>query len=132
MKVVLNYENGKVTCDGIELTINPQATKRDGQGDPVVSLKKIPGWTEGMQEWKSIRLWDEGEHTIEIGDKVEKGSTSLLTQEEKDKIAELEAQIKAIKDAAKGRQPQKPKKLEEYSLEELKARIEQLTKELDE
>ena len=90
LKVVLNYDGEKVTCEGIELHINPQATKRNGQGDPVVNLRKVPGWTEGLKEWKSLSQLKVGENEIEIGEKAERSGVVIYTQEEKDEIERLE------------------------------------------
>ena len=109
-----------IEIDGEEKELKVSITKK---GD----YAYIKDYVEG-REWLSMsRIETEGTWvTIEMKAH-EKRESILLTEEEKRKIAELEAQIQSIKDAAKSRQPKTFEKMtKEEKIEFLKAQLKKL------
>lgn len=116
--LVLN-ENNEVYFENKKVKINPQASKND----PVVDLDSLKlNELAQFQRYVSLSRLKLGENEIELKDR-KQVATLQLTEEEKQQIAELEAQIEAIKANARKRAPQKPKAIEDLSLEELQAEI---------
>ena len=124
MKFKKLTENGKLRCwaeiEGEEIELNwfyshekPVAIIKDICTDrQYLSLSKIT--VEG--EWQEIELKAHESH-----------SQIKLTKEEAARIAELEAEIKAIKEAAKARKPLKFEQMnKEQQIEYLKAQLAKL------
>ena len=106
--------------DGKEHELHVSITKK---GDYANIKDYIPS-----REWLSMsRIETEGTWVALEMKAHEKRESILLTEEEKKKIAELEAQIKSIKDAAKSRQPKTFEKMtKEEKIAFLKAQLEKL------
>lgn len=97
----------------IELKINKQASK--GDGHEVVYIKNCP--ESNGQTWVSLSKLEEGINEIECKKReftAAKKQTIeyVLTDEEKSQIAEYEAKINEIIDAAKARYVAKPEELD--------------------
>lgn len=121
MVIELEIKGSEVFCEGRKLKVNPQATKNGGAGDPVVDVSSIGG--DDYQKWVSIKNLSQGINTIELKPRkhVELSAKLVLTEDEQAQIDELQAQIDAIKENARKRQPAKAKKLDDMSIEELEA-----------
>lgn len=98
--IELIRKDNKVYYKGAELKINKQQSKNNGLGDPAVYVGDIE--EANGQKWISLKRLVEGSNTIEGKSRIVT-SCCNLTQEEKTKIANLEKQIKEIKDNAKRR-----------------------------
>ena len=95
----------KVYYNGVELKINKQASK--GPGNEVVYIKNC---TEANgQTWISLSRLQPGINEIECkAREISATNKYELTDAEKSRIAELQAEIDAIKEAAKARYVAKP------------------------
>lgn len=106
MSVTLTRKGNEVFYGAAQLTINPQASK--GAGNEVVNIAGIPG-TNG-QKWISLSKLREGDNTLELkGRDIVATGSYTLTPEEKTQVDALQAQIDAIKEAARARYVAKPK-----------------------
>lgn len=122
MVIELRIESiAEVYGNGQRLKVNQQQSKNDGCGDPVVDVSPIAG--DEYQKWVSIKNLKHGVNMIDLKPRkhVELSTKLVLTDEEKAQIDELQAQIDAIKENARKRQPAKAKKLDDMSIEELEA-----------
>ena len=109
-----------IEIDGEEKELKVSITKK---GD----YAYIKDYIEGRQWLSMSRIEEEGTWVTLEMKAHEKRTMSLLTEDEKNKIAELEAQIQAIKNAAKSRQPKTFEKMtKEEKIEFLKAQLEKL------
>lgn len=124
----LERKGGEVYCLGRKLTIVAQATK--GEGKEVVKIEGLEG--SNGQKWVSLSRLQEGTNTLECSGKVMTTSTKvMLTDDEAKEIAELQARIDTIKDAAKARYKAQPKLVPMSSIasmteEEKLAKIEEI------
>lgn len=110
-----------IEIDGKEKELKVSVTKK---GD----YAYIADYIEG-REWLSMTRIEKENEWIELEMKShEKRTMGSLTEEEKKRIAQLEAEIKAIKDAARARKPIKFEQMNrEEQIEYLKAQYEKLT-----
>ena len=98
--LVLKRKGDAVFCAGKQLKINKQASK--GPGKEVVNIKGLEG--SNGQCWVSLSRLREGLNEIETQAREVTGAKRYsLTEEEKAKIAELQAEIDAIIEVAKSR-----------------------------
>ena len=103
--LVLERQNDKVYYNGVELKINKQASK--GPGNEVVFVKNCP--EANGQTWVSLSRLKEGTNELECKAREFSATNKYtLTTEEAARIAEIQAEIDAIKDAAKARYVAKP------------------------
>lgn len=103
--LVLERKGNEVYCQGQKLTIVAQATK--GPGKEVVKIKGLEG--SNGQTWISLSRLNEGLNEVECkAREVVSTSKYQLTSEEKARIAELQAEIDSIIEAAKARYVAKP------------------------
>ena len=103
--LVLERKGDEVFCQGQKLTIVAQATK--GPGKEVVKIKGLEG--SNGQTWISLSRLNEGLNEVECkAREVVSTSKYQLTSEEKARIAELQAEIDSIIEAAKARYVAKP------------------------
>lgn len=124
--------NDEVYYNGIKLKMNKQTSK--GPGNEAVYIKDCP--EANGQTWISLSRLVEGENEFECKArelKTRKASAPKyeLTKDEESKIAELQAKIDAIIDAAKARYVEKPNldiDISTLSAEEKQAHIEQVEK----
>lgn len=116
----------EVYYNGIKLKINKQASK--GPGNEAVYIKDCA--EANGQSWISLSRLQEGINEIEC--KARELTTHKkyeLTKEESSRIAELQAEIDAIKEAAKARYVEKPNfklDISKLSEAEKQAHIEQV------
>lgn len=102
---------------------------------PIVDKNKPCGASVNLEKYVDINKWQHYKKIseLELGlNMVElKPSKVALTKEEQERIAELQAEIDAIKENAKQRakeaKPPKPTKLEKMSAEQLKQEIAKCT-----
>lgn len=97
MLTLIRNEDG-VFCEGRKLTIVAQATK--GVGKEVVKIEGLPG-SDGAK-WISLNKLSMGENDI-VPVKREVAGGYALTDEEKNRIDELQGEIDAIKARARQR-----------------------------
>lgn len=123
--LTLEREGYEVTCNGKKLTVVKQETK--GPGKEVVKIEGVPG--SNGKKWLSLSLIPDHATTV-IGDAklVAREVTTIkkyeLTAEEAKEVAELQAKIDAIVNAAKARYvPASKKDITKMSIEELEAYI---------
>lgn len=115
------------TEEGKKLRVIAQATK--GPNKEAVNIEGLEG--SNGKKWIQLSLLQEGENSIECKATIRESSGYVLTEEEKAQIADLESQIKAIKDAARARYvPASHKSLTSMSIAELEAFIERRKLEL--
>jgi hypothetical protein len=118
--------NDEVYYNDTKLKINKQASK--GQGNEVVYIKDCP--EANGQTWISLSRLHEGINEIECkARELTTHNKYELTKDEISRIAELQAEIDAIKAAAKARYVEKPNfKLDvsKLSEEEKQAHIEKV------
>ena len=119
----------EVYCKGIKLTIVTQASK--GEGKEVVKIEGLEG--SNGRKWISLSLLKEGFNTFDdLKAKNMNNKKYELTQEEQNRINELQEEIDAIIELAKSRYvPSKPKKVEEMDENELEnyiSKLEQILK----
>ena len=91
---------------------------------PCASIKNIAEDRQflSLSKITEVDVWVDIELTPHVS-----RSVGMLTEEEKARIAELEAEIKAIKDAAKARSPKKYDAMsKEEKIEFLKSQLEKL------
>ena len=120
----LERRNDEVFYNGTKLKINAQASK--GPGNEVVYIKDCP--EANGQTWLSLSRLEEGMNMIECKPRVATVA-GALTPEERERIAELQAEIDAIKAAAKARQSTKPNfkiDISKLSAEEKQAEIDKI------
>lgn len=113
---------------GQKLRVVKQATK--GPNMEVVNIDGLPG--ANGKKWIMLKLLSQGENILDdtVCHATERASQSYsLTDEEKQEIAELQAKIDAIKDAARKRYQPKLT-LEKMNIEQLEAYIAAKKKEL--
>lgn len=92
--------NNEVFYNGIKLKINAQASK--GPNNEVVYVADLP--EANGQKWISLKKLHEGINELECqGREVTIGKKYVLTPEENQKVAELQAQINEIINNAKSR-----------------------------
>ena len=92
--------NNEVFYNGVKLKINAQASK--GPNNEVVYVADLP--EANGQKWISLKKLHEGINELECqGREVTISKKYVLTPEEAQKVAELQAQIDAIINAAKSR-----------------------------
>ncbi len=104
--LVLVRKGAKVYHNEVELKINKQASK--GPGNEVVSIAGLEG--SNGAKWVSLSKLEEGRNELNPqARKVTSTSSYKLTPEEKAEVDNLQAQIDAIKEAAKKRYVAKPK-----------------------
>lgn len=106
--LVLERKGMEVYCEGVKLTIVPQATK--GPNKEVVKVAGLRG--SNGQKWVSLSKLKEGINEVETqGREVTITSTRSyqLTPEESQKVKELQSQIDKIIEGAKARYVAKPK-----------------------
>lgn len=117
----------KVYYNGVELKINKQASK--GPGNEVVYIKNCP--EANGQTWLSLSKLKDGVNEFECkAREITATNKYTLTAEETARIAELQSEIDAIKEAAKARYVAKPNlniDPRKMTLEERKAKIAELT-----
>jgi len=102
----LHREGNVVTCDGKVLTINAQASK--GEGNEVVKIEGLEG--SNGQKWISLARIKEGDNEFECqGREVTVSKKYELTEKEAKQVADLQAKIDVIVNAAKARYVAKPK-----------------------
>lgn len=90
----------KVYYNGRELKINKQASK--GPGNEVVYIKDCP--EANGQTWISLKRLNDGMNEIECkAREITTNNKYTLTDEEKARIDELQAEIDSIKEAARKR-----------------------------
>lgn len=95
----------EVYYNGTKLRINKQASK--GPGNEVVYIKDCP--EANGQTWISLSRLHDGENEIECkARELTTHNKYELTKDELSRIAELQAEIDAIKAAAKARYVEKP------------------------
>ena len=100
MKTIeLQYVNGHVYYNNIELRINKQASK--GAGNEVIDLKHVPEARELNRKWLSLSKLHEGSNTIELEASNRTQTTSnqkdyVLNSDEQTQINELNAQIATL------------------------------------
>lgn len=101
--LVLEKIGEEVFYNGVKLKINKQQTKNDGKGDPVVYVKDLP--EANGQKWVSVNKLREGENKIECQahSRVTSSQKYELTQEEQERVNELQSEINAIINNAKKR-----------------------------
>lgn len=117
MEIELIRKGDEVFYQGMKLHINPQRT----HNYPIVEIAKL-GFA-GYQESIGLSTLKEGTNIVTLKPKkIVESKKLMLTLEEQQEIAELEARIEEIKENARKRTP-KHKKLEEMSIEELEAYI---------
>lgn len=103
--LVLERKGSEVFCNGQKLTIVAQATK--GPGKEVVKVAGLEG--SNGQKWVSLSKLAEGLNEIECqGREVASSQKYTLTQEEKARVTELQAEIDSIIAQAKARYVAKP------------------------
>lgn len=126
--LVLERKGNEVFCNGQKLTIVTQATK--GPGKEVVKVQGLEG--SNGQKWVSLSKLVEGLNEIECqGREVVSTQKYTLTQEERERVNQLQSEIDSIINKAKERYVSKPNlnmdpsKLTE---EERLALIDQITK----
>ena len=96
----LERRNDEVFYNGTKLKINAQASK--GPNNEVVYVADLP--EANGQKWISLKKLHEGINELECqGREVTISKKYVLTPEEAQKVAELQAQIDAIINAAKSR-----------------------------
>lgn len=128
----LNRKENEVYYNGIKLRINKQASK--GPGNEVVYIKDCP--EANGQTWISLSRLEEGENEIECKARELKSRPAPapkyeLTKEEAAQVAELQAKIDVIIDAAKARYVERPNldiDVTTLTEEEKQAHIEQVEK----
>lgn len=122
--IKLTRIENEVYFEGNKLRIVAQATK--GPNMEVVNIAGLEG--SNGQKWIMLKNVKEGEHEYETqGRDVQVGYK--LTEEEQARIAELQAEIDTIKQAAKDRYVRKPNlnvNPANMTLEERLAKIEEL------
>ena len=102
----------KVYYNGKELKINKQASK--GPGNEVVYIKDCP--EANGQTWISLKRLNDGMNEIECkAREITTNGKYTLTEEEQDRINELQAEIDSIKEAAKARYVERPNLKLDYS-----------------
>ena len=113
--------------EGKALTINKQASK--GPGNEVVKIEGLPN--SNGQKWIALNKIKEGDNYF----KCKKANRTLssnsyeLTDDEEKEVAELQARLDAIIEAAKARYVKKPNlnvKIAELSQEEKEKHIQEL------
>lgn len=128
--LVLERKGNEVFCNGVKLTIVPQATK--GPNKEVVKVAGLEG--ANGQKWVALAKLKEGKNELECQGREVTTTYSKsyeLNEEESKKVKELQAQIDAIIEQAKARYVKKPKlDLDPSSLseEERLAKIEEIKK----
>ena len=96
----LERKQNEVFYNGVKLKINAQASK--GPNNEVVYVADLP--EANGQKWISLKKLHEGINELECqGREVTISKKYVLTPEEAQKVAELQAQIDAIINAAKSR-----------------------------
>lgn len=96
----LERKQDDVFYNGVKLKINAQASK--GPNNEVVYVADLP--EANGQKWISLKKLHEGINELECqGREVTISKKYVLTPEEAQKVAELQAQIDAIINAAKSR-----------------------------
>ncbi len=100
-QLTLTRTNGVVMHEGVELKINAQASK--GANREVVKIAGLPG--AGGQTWLSLSKIKEGTHIYACSAGANAGTTlgGALTPDEQKRVDDLQAQIDAIKAAARAR-----------------------------
>lgn len=125
--LVLERKGNEVFCNGQKLTIVAQATK--GPGKEVVKVEGLDG--SNGQKWISLNKLVEGINEIECNGREVSSQKYTLTQEERERVNQLQSEIDSIINKAKERYVAKPNlnmdpsKLTE---EERLALIDQITK----
>lgn len=125
--LVLERKGNEVFCNGQKLTIVAQATK--GPGKEVVKVEGLDG--SNGQKWVSLSKLVEGLNEIECNGREVSSQKYTLTQEERERVSQLQSEIDSIINKAKERYVAKPNlnmdpsKLTE---EERLALIDQITK----
>lgn len=126
--LVLERKGDDVYHNGIKLTVVAQATK--GPGKEVVKVKGLDG--SNGQQWVSLSKLQEGINEIECqGREIISSQKYTLTEEEKETVKNLQAQIDEIINAAKARYVAKPNlniDPSKMSKEERLAKIEEIKK----
>lgn len=127
--LVLERKGSEVFFEGKKLTIVPQATK--GPNKEVVKIAGLEG--ANGQKWYALAKLKEGLNEIECQGRevVVTGKSYQLTQEEAQKVKELQSQIDAIIEGAKARYVAKPRldvDPSKLSEEERRKKIEELKK----
>jgi len=114
----------EVYCKGTKLTIVAQASK--GEGKEVVKIEGLEG--SNGQKWLSLSMLKEGFNTFDdLKAKNINNKKYELTQDEQNRINELQKEIDSIIEIAKSRYvPSKPKKVEEMDENELESYISKL------
>lgn len=103
--LVLERKGNEVFCQGQKLTIVAQATK--GPGKEVVRVAGLEG--ANGQKWVSLSKLVEGINEIECnGREIATSQKYTLNEEEKARVAELQAEIDSIIANAKARYVAKP------------------------
>ena len=103
--LVLERKGNEVFCQGQKLTIVAQATK--GPGKEVVRVAGLEG--ANGQKWVSLSKLAEGINEIECnGREIATSQKYTLNEEEKARVAELQAEIDSIIANAKARYVAKP------------------------
>ena len=124
----LERKENKVYYNGVELKINKQASK--GPGNEVVYVKDCA--EANGQTWVSLSRLQEGINELECKQRnVTMSTRYTLTQEEQDRINELQREIDEIRENAKKRYVAKPNlnvNIANMSAEEKAEHIEQLKK----